>query len=53
MNTPDTIAGRLVEEIMDKIKEHLKKDAFPQENFHYNRVYEKIIKILNENLDIN
>ena len=39
----------LTEKIMGRISEHLKQEPYPQENHHYNRVYEKIHAILKEN----
>ena len=38
-NTPTT---KQTERIMAQIREHLKQEPSPQENHHYNRVYEII-----------
>jgi hypothetical protein len=37
---------RITEEIMTMIRPHLKVESPPQENHHYNRVYEEIYEIL-------
>jgi hypothetical protein len=49
MQTPNNIAGDATEMIMAKIKQHIIRELPPQENHHYNRVYEAIYKILSEN----
>lgn len=46
METPNTKAGRLTEEIMAEIRDHLKREPPPQESHHYNRCYEKVLAIL-------
>lgn len=46
METPKNEAGRLTERIMSEIREHLKEEPPPQENHHYNRVYERIYWVL-------
>lgn len=46
METPNTKAGRLTEEIMAEIRDHLKREPPPQESHHYNRVYEKVLAVL-------
>ena len=48
MNFPQNEATNLTERIMFKIRGHLIKEPPPQENHHYNRVYEKIYAVLNE-----
>lgn len=47
MRTPDNKAGQLTEEIMYEIQQHIRREPPPQENHHYNRVYETIYRILN------
>ena len=52
METPKNLAGRLTERIMALIDEHLKREAPPQENHHYNRTYGKVYDTLSrEGLD--
>ena len=46
METPNNEAGRLTEQIMAAINEHIKRDPSPQENHHYNRTYEKVYRLL-------
>lgn len=48
METPNNREGRLTEEIVARIREHLKQEPAPQENFHYNRVYEKVYAVLRD-----
>lgn len=48
MQTPNNIATYVTEMVMAKIKDHIIKESYPQENHHYNRVYEKIYKVLSE-----
>jgi hypothetical protein len=48
METPNTQAGRLTEQIMIAIYDHIKRDPPPQEAFHYNRAYEAVLEILND-----
>jgi len=48
METPNNLAGRYTERIMYSIKDHLKVEPSPQENYHYNRTYEEIYRILEE-----
>jgi hypothetical protein len=46
MQFPDTQSTRLTEKIMAEIRPHLKLEDPPQENYHYNRTYEAIWRIL-------
>jgi hypothetical protein len=46
MQFPDDHATRLTERIMAQIRDHLKVEPPPQENHHYNRVYEKVRRVL-------
>jgi len=48
METPKNRAGKMTERIMWAIREHLKTEPAPQENHHYNRVYEHVYRILRE-----
>lgn len=40
MDFGNTPASRLTERILAEIQPHLKQEPAPQENHHYNRVYE-------------
>ena len=44
----DTPTTRQTERIMQQIREHLKQEDPPQENHHYNRVYEIIHRELRQ-----
>jgi len=46
MEFPESSETRLTERIMEKIKDHLRRDPPPQENHHYNRAYEAIHAML-------
>ncbi len=48
METPNNIAGKTTEKIMSRIFPHIKREEAPQENHHYNRTYEIILKVLEE-----
>jgi hypothetical protein len=50
METPRNEAGRLTERIMAAMCEHLKVEPPPQENHHYNRLYEAVYRILSDEL---
>jgi hypothetical protein len=46
METPYTKAGRLTDQIMMMIHEHIRRDPPPQESHHYNRAWSKVLAIL-------
>lgn len=48
MDFGNSVATRTTERIMALIREHLKVEPPPQETHHYNRVYEKVHKVLSE-----
>lgn len=51
MDFPNNKVGVLTAKIMFEINKHLKIEPNPQAIYHYNRVYEKIYSILEENLE--
>ena len=48
MDFGDSKATRATERIMALIREHLKTELPPNENHHFNRVYEKVHRVLAE-----
>lgn len=51
METPNTEAGRVTDQIMLAIHEHIKRDPPPQESHHYNRAWSKVLKILTKTFE--
>jgi hypothetical protein len=46
MKFPDTKATRATEQIMARIRPHLKQEPPPQDSHHFNRTYEAVYDVL-------